>query len=112
MKIFVPQDNTFNKCYVVQSEGVIRGYEEIPQTNRTINYRDYYINSDYIYRDGSQTFSSYSTPPTCLASSVITNDYWYRLDLTNVLLNVTIISLFGLYLPWRIFKSLFGKRFQ
>lgn len=112
MKIFVPKDTTYNKCYVVQSEGVIRGYEEVPQTNRTINYRDYYINSDYIYRDGTQIFSSYSTPPTCLASSVITNDYWYRLDLTNVLLNVTIISLFGLYLPWRIFKSLFGKRFQ
>ena len=112
MKIYVPQDNTFNKCYVVQSEGVIRGYAQVPQTNTTINYRDYYINSDYIYRDGIQTFSSYSTPPICLASSVITNDYWYRLDLTNVLLNVTIISLFGLYLPWRIFKSLFGKRFQ
>lgn len=111
MKIYVPQDNTYNKCYVVQSEGVIRGYEEIPQTNRTINYRDYYINSDYIYRDGYQTFSSYSTPPTCLSSDVLTNDYWYRLDLTNVLLNVTIISLFGLYFPWRIFKCLFGRRF-
>lgn len=112
MKIYVPQDNTFNKCYVVQSEGVIRVYEEIPQTNRTINYRDYYIKSDYIYRDGYQTFSSYSTLPTCLASTVITNDYWYRLDITNILINVTIIALFGLYLPWRIFKSLFGKRFQ
>ena len=111
MKIYMPQDNTYNKCYVVQSEGVVRGYAQVPQVNTTINYRDYYIKSDYIYRDGTQTFSSYSTPPTCLANDIITNDFWYRLDLTNVLLNVTIIALFGLYLPWRIFKSLFGKRF-
>lgn len=112
MKIFVPQDNTYNKCYVVQSEGVIRGYEEVPQVNRTVNYRDYYIKSDYIYRDGYQTFSSYSTPPTCLSSDLITNNYWYRLDITNVLINVFIIALFGLYLPWRIFKPIFGRRLK
>nr|DAU95966.1 MAG TPA: hypothetical protein [Inoviridae sp.] len=111
MKIYLPQDSTYNKCYVVQSEGVIRGYEEVPQINRTVNYRDYYIKSDYIYRDGIQTFGSYSTTPTCLASSLITNDYWYRLDLTNILINFTIIVIFGLYFPWRIFKSLFGRRF-
>ena len=110
MKIFVPEDNTYNKCYVVQSEGVIRAYEEVPQVNRTINYRDYYINSDYIYRDSSQTFGSYSSTPTCLASDVITHDYWYRLDITSVLVNVFIISIFGLYLPFRIFKALFGRR--
>lgn len=111
MKIYVPKDSTYNKCYVIQSEGVIRGYEEVPQINRTVNYRDYYINSDYIYRDSYQTFGSYSITPTCLASDVITNDYWYRIDLTNILINFTIIAIFGLYLPWRIFRSLFGRRF-
>lgn len=109
MKIYVP-DDTYNKCYVVQSEGVIRGYEEVPQANRTINYRDYYIKSDYIYRDGSQTFSQYSTTPTCLVSDVITHDYWYRLDITDSLVCFFIIAIVGLYLPWRIFKALFGKR--
>ena len=63
MKIYVPEDNTFNKCYVIQNEEVIRAYEEVPQNNRTINYRDYYIKSDYIYRDGYQTFSQYTTLP-------------------------------------------------
>ena len=53
MKIFVPEDSTYNKCYVVQSEGVIRGYAEVPQINRTINYRDYYINSSYIFSDNT-----------------------------------------------------------
>lgn len=110
MKIYVPSDNTYNKCYVVQSEGVIRAYDVIPSSNTSYNYRDYYIKSDYIYKDGSGSWSNYSTLPICLSSNDITNDYFYRLDITNVLLNVTIIALFGLYLPFRIFKSLFGKR--
>lgn len=110
MKIYVPQDNTYNKCYVVQGEGVIRGYDHIPSSNVNYNYRDYYINSDYIYRDGSGSWSSYSILPTCLSSDVLTNDFYYRLDFTYVLLNVTIIALFGLYLPFRIFKSLFGRK--
>ena len=53
--IYVP-DLINYKCYVVQSEGVLRGYEEVPTNNSTINYRDFYINSNYMYRDGSQTF--------------------------------------------------------
>ena len=44
--IYVP-DLTNYKCYVVQSEGVLRGYEEVPTNNTTINYRDFYINSNY-----------------------------------------------------------------
>lgn len=112
MKIYVPEDNTYNKCYVVQSEGVIRGYDKIPANNVSYNYRDYYINSDYIYRDGTGSWSQYATLPICLSTDTITNNYWYRLDITNVLINVMIISLFGLYLPFKIFKSLFGRRLQ
>ena len=111
MKIYVPQDNTYNKCYVVQSEGVIRAYNVVPSNNISYSYRDYYIKSDYIYKDGSGTWSNYTTLPTCLGSDEITNNYWYRIDITSVLINVMIISIFGLYFPWRIFKSLFGRRF-
>lgn len=110
MKIYVPEDSTYNMCYVIQSEGVIRGYDVVPSNNTSYNYRDYYIKSDYIYRDGSGSWSSYTTLPTCLSNDVLTHDYWYRLDITSVLINVLIISLFGLYLPFRIFKTLFGRR--
>lgn len=97
---------------MVQSEGVIRAYDVLPTNNISYNYRDYYIKSDYIYRDGSGSWSNYTTLPTCLDPGIITNDYWYRLDITNVLINVTIILLFGAYLPFRIFKPLFGRRLQ
>lgn len=111
MKIYVPEDTTYNKCYVVQTEGVIRGYDRIPGYNSQYSYRDYFIKADYIYRDGTGSWNQYSTLPVCLDSSYITNDYWFRLDITSVLINVTIIALFGLYFPWRIFKCLFGRRF-
>lgn len=109
MKIYVPQDSTYNKCYVVQSEGVIRGYEEVPQVNRTINYRDYYINSSYIYRDSSQTFGTYSTPPTCLSSDVLTNDVYYRNDFDSILIIFIILSLFCFYFPFKIISRIFGR---
>ena len=51
MKIYVPEDNTYNKCYVVQSEGVIRGYDRVPAYNTNYSSRDYYINSSYIFKD-------------------------------------------------------------
>ena len=55
--IYVPNLN--HKCYVVQSQEVIRGYDEIPRSNSTIKYRDYYFNANYIYRDGTQSFNNY-----------------------------------------------------
>lgn len=107
--IFVPETTTYNKCYVVQSEGVIRGYDTIPRTNTNYNYRDYYINSSYIYRDGNGSWSQYATLPTCLSDSVITNDFYYRQDLPNILVMFLIINFFGIYLPIKIFSKLFRK---
>lgn len=109
MKIFVPQDNTYNKCYVVQSEGVIRGYDRTPQNNTNYNYRDYYINSDYIYRDGSGTWNQYSTLPICLSTSTITNDVYYRTDLSSILIIFLIMSIFIFYIPIKVFLRLFRR---
>lgn len=109
MKIYVPEDTTYNKCYVVQSEGVIRGYDRQPSYNTNYNYRDYYINSSYIYRDNTGTWNQYSTLPVCLSSSDITNDIYYRLDMPNILLMFLIINIFGIFLPIKIFSKLFRK---
>lgn len=107
--IYVPEDTTYNKCYVVQSEGVIRGYDTIPRNNTSYSYRDYYINSDYIFRDGTGSWSSYTTLPICLSSSDITNEFWYRLDLSNILICFLIINIFGIWLPTKIFSKLFKR---
>lgn len=109
MKIYIPNMEDY-QCFVVQSEGVVRSYEQIPTYNSTINYRDYYINGNYIYREGSQNFSTYSTLPTCLSSDVITNDVYYRNDFDKILIIFLIMSIFIFYIPIKIFKRLF-KRF-
>lgn len=108
--IYVPKDNTYNKCYVVQNEEVIRAYDRIPTNNANYNYRDYYIKSDYIYKDGTGTWSQYSTLPVCLNSSIITNDYWYRTDITNILIMFTIFVIFCIYCPVKLFLRLLGGR--
>ena len=100
--IYVPNLN--HKCYVVQSQEVIRGYDEIPRSNSTIKYRDYYFNANYIYRDGTQSFNNYSTLPTCIASSELTTDFYYRNDIADILLIFTIMALFGIYIPLKLFK--------
>lgn len=106
--IYVPEKESYN-CYVVQSEGVIRGYEKVPQNNITTNYRDYYINSNYIYKDGVVTFSSYSTLPLCLSSDVVTSDVYYRNDLDSILIIFLIMSIFIFYIPIKIFLRLFRR---
>lgn len=109
MKIYVPEDSTYNKCYVIQSENTIRAYDRLPNYNSSYNYRDYYIRSDYVYRDNSGTWNQYSTLPVCLDSDVITHDFWYRLDLPDILIMFLIINIFGIWLPTKIFSKLFKK---
>ena len=107
--IYVPYDSIYDKCYVVQSEGVIRGYDRVPSYNTVYSYRDYYLKSDYIYREGSGQWNQYSTLPTCLASSQITNDYYYRVDFSNILIIFLIFALFIIFIPYKIFSRLFGR---
>lgn len=108
-KIYVPSDTTYNKCYVVQSEGVIRGYDRQPNYNISYNYRDYYISSNYIFRDGAGSWGQYTTLPICLDNNIITNDYYHRTDFSSILIMFLIINIFGVYIPIKIFSKLFRK---
>lgn len=108
MKIYMPDIKNY-RCFVVQSEDIIRAYETIPRNNTNINYRDYYINSDYIYRDGTQSFSQYATLPVCLSSDVVTDDFYYRLDIDKILLVFTILVIFGILIPIKIFSRIFKR---
>ena len=108
--IYVPDTENY-KCFNIVSESVIRAYEQVPANNTTVNYRDYYIRSNYIYKDGTQTFSNYSTIPVCLASSELTTDVYYRNDFDSILVIFFIMSIFCFYIPIKIFVRLF-RRFK
>lgn len=105
--IYVP-DLTY-ACYVVQSEGVIRGYDEMPALNRDINYRDWYINSSYIYRDGTQSFGNWGNLPVCLQTNQITDEVYYRNDFDSILIIFLIMCIFCFYIPLKVFLRLFRR---
>ena len=103
--IYVPNDNTYNKCYVVQNSDVIRAYDRIPSSYSDYNYRDYYINSNYIYKDGTGSWSQYATLPICLQSSVITHDFYYRNDFADICIIFFVFSLIIFGIPYKLFKT-------
>lgn len=108
--IYVPDTENY-KCFVINSDTTIRAYEEIPTNNSTVNYRDYYYTSNYLYKDGTQTFSNYTTLPICLDNSVITNEVYYRNDFDSILMIFLIMSIFCFLIPLKVFVRLF-RRFQ
>ncbi len=110
--IYVPDTNY--SCYVVINSDTIRAYEQKPYNpgynqNISINYRDYYINSNYIYVDSVQTFSNYSTIPTCINSDVLTSDYMYRNDFDSILIIFFIMSIFIVFIPLKIIFKFFRR---
>jgi len=105
--IYVPDTNY--ACYVVINSDTIRAYSSIPRLNGTSYYRDYYLNSNYIYQDGSQSWGSYGTLPTCLNSSKITNEVYYRNDFDSILIIFLIMCIFCFYIPLKIFSKLFKR---
>ena len=107
--IYVPDLENY-ECFVVQNDTTIRAYEEVPRLNSTINYRDYFITANYIYKDGQQTFSQYANNiPICLASEVLTDKVEYRNDFPSILIIFFSFAIVGFYLPWCILKRFFRR---
>lgn len=110
--IYIPDLNY--KCYVLVNKDTIRAYEIKPYNpgynqQININYRDYYINSNYLYTDGVQQFGNYSTLPVCLATQNLTDNFYYRNDFHNILIIFLIMSIFVFYIPYKLFSRIFGR---
>lgn len=113
MKIYVPDIKTY-KCYTMTNKDTIRAYIQAPyrpsgNQGVYIGYRDYYITSDYLYADGQQQFTNYSTLPTCLSMEDLTDDVYYRLDFDKILVIFIILCIFCFYIPLKIFSKLFKR---
>lgn len=108
--IYVPDLENY-KCFIVRDTNTLRAYKQVPTNNSEVVYRDYYINSNYLYQDGTQTFSQYTTLPVCLDNSKLTTEVYYRNDFDAILTIFLIMSIFCFYLPIKIFTRLF-RRFK
>ena len=109
MTIYLP--STSYQCYVVQDSNTIRAYESQPRVNGSSNYTDYYVNSHYMFKNGTQTWSQYATLPVCSGATFTTNVF-YRNDMPEILLMFFILSLVCFYFPYRIISRSFGRWFK
>lgn len=110
--IYVP-DLSY-ECYVVQNSDTIRAYKTKPYNpsynqSISIEYRDYYLNSNYIYQDGIQQFSNYTTIPICLENSVLTDNVYYRNDFDSILVIFTIMCIFCFLIPLKVILRFFRR---
>ena len=106
--IYLPNIDDY-ECFVVQNDTTIRAYENMPTQNNSVNYRDYYITANYIYKEGTQQFNQYATLPICLDSNVVTDNVYYRNDFDSILIIFLILSFFCFYLPIKLFSKLLKR---
>ena len=108
--IYVPTKEDY-KCFIVRDKDTIRAYKQIPETNSSVDYTDFYINSHYLSRNDTEVFNRYQELPTCLDNSQITSDIYYRNDMPDILVMFLVLCIFCFLIPLKIFVRLF-RRFQ
>ena len=112
--IFLPVDNVNDfACYSVLDKDTIRAYRTMPAIDSSSNYVDFYINSHYLQKEGSQSWGQWqSYLPTCISNSSITNDIYYRNDLDSILLIFLCIVVFVTYFPRKIINVFYKRGFN
>lgn len=105
--IYVPNDSY--SCYVIQDSNTIRAYHSVPHANSSVVYTDYYVNSHYMERVGTQNFGNYNFSINCLDSSKITSNYYYRNDFDSILIIFFIMCIVVFVIPFKLFSRIFGR---
>lgn len=104
--IYVPDLDNYSYFRVIDNN-TIRAYESSLSVGSDINYRDYFVNSHYLYNDGVETITSI---PTFLDNDVLTDSFYYRNDFCDILIIFILLSLFCFYFPIKLFSKLFRKK--
>lgn len=100
-----------NSCIVTDNvyNGYIRVYSSTPTANSTINYVDYFINSDYIERVGSQEFGNWNYTVNCQPHDNFTTNFYYRTDFDSILIIFFVFVFFIIFLPYKVMSRAFGR---
>lgn len=109
--IYLPIDNVNDfACYSVLDQDTIRAYRTQPQIDSFSEYVDFYINSHYLQKTGTQSWGQWSSNlPTCLSTNSITTDVYYRNDFDSILIIFSILFIFIIALPYKIMSRAFGR---
>lgn len=109
--IYLPIENINDyACYSVLDKDTIRAYRTQPQIDSSSEYVDFYINSHYLQKTGTQSWGQWSSNlPICTNKDLFTNNYYYRNDFASSLFIFTIFAIFGIMIPIKIFVRLFRR---
>ena len=109
--IYLPINNVNDfACYSIYDKDTVRAYYTKPALDSSSEYVDFYINSHYIQKTGTQSWGQWnSSLPTCLSSDSITTDYYYRNDFPDILIIFIIFAIVGIYLPFKLISKIFRK---
>lgn len=109
-KIYIPLEEGENYvCYTIYDKDTIRAYVSTPSFNSSSSYTDYFINSHYLSKNGVQTWGNYSTLPSCIPTNRITQDFWYRNDIKDIVIVFFILSIICIWFPVKLFSRIFGR---
>ena len=112
--IFLPVENVSDfACYSVIDKDTIRAYKSMPAINSSSDYVDFFINSHYLEKEGNQTWGNWSQNlPSCISSSAISTDFYYRNDLPEVLVIFIILVVFVTYFPRKLLNVFYKRGFN
>lgn len=108
--IYLPiEDFNSYSCYTFNDSETIRAYKTNPTINSTVDYTDYFINSHYLYNNGSETFTDVSILPICIEKERLTNAYSYRNDFSDIILVVLAFCLLFGFIIHKLVKQIFKR---
>lgn len=112
--IYLPIENLNDfACYTVEDKDTIRAYKTMPRLDSSSDYVDFYINSHYLEKEGTESWGQWqSYLPTCIISSSITNDIYYRNDLDSILVIFLCIIVFVTYFPRKLLNIFYKRGFN
>lgn len=110
--IYVPNLSDY-ACVYLKDKDTLRAYKQQPNFNSTSEYVDYYVNSHYLFTQGTQEWGNstyYNSLPVCLNSEKLTNDFYYRNDFASILFIFIVFAIVILYFPIKIWSRIFKKK--
>ena len=108
-KIYIPVDKSSIACVSVLDHNTLRVYDNMPDFDSSSTYTDYFLDSHYLSKVGSESFTT--TIPVCISSDLITNDFYYRYDIDSILIVFVILLLFIFGIPYKML-TIFLRRWK
>lgn len=103
--IYVPDVEHF-ECFEMH-DGYIRGYQGINDIPSYVAYTDFLYNNNYYAISGYEELTEY---PTCIPSSQLSTNYYYRADFDKILIIFVILAFVIIYLPIKLIFHLLNRR--